>query len=46
MEPKMNFHPTKVKIDGADRLIRGFTYVFVGIFAVMCIIPFWMIIAS
>ncbi|MCE5344257.1 MAG: carbohydrate ABC transporter permease, partial [Eubacteriales bacterium] len=39
-------HPTKVKIDTADRLIRGFTYLFVSIFAVACIIPFWMIIAS
>ena len=42
----MNFHPTKVKLDSSDRIIRSFTYLFVSIFAVMCIIPFWLIIAS
>ncbi len=40
------YRPVKVKIDRADRTIRGFTYVFVSLFAVACIIPFWMIIAS
>jgi ABC-type glycerol-3-phosphate transport system permease component len=36
----------KVKLDWTDRTIRGFTYVIVSIFAVCCIIPFWLIIAS
>lgn len=35
-----------VKLDTSDKLIRGFTYIFVGIFAICCIIPFWLIIAS
>jgi putative aldouronate transport system permease protein len=39
-------HSTKVKIDTADRTIRIFTYIFVSMFALVCIIPFWMIIAS
>ncbi len=37
---------TKVKLDWTDRTIRGFTYVIVSIFAICCIIPFWLIIAS
>lgn len=45
-EHPMVFHPTKVKIDNADRIIRVTTYVLVAVFAVACIIPFWMIIAS
>ncbi len=45
-ENPMVFHPTKVKIDNADRIIRVTTYVLVAVFAVACIIPFWMIIAS
>ncbi len=36
----------RVKLDGSDRLIRGFTYVVVSIFALLCVAPFWMIIAS
>lgn len=35
-----------LKIDWTDRTIRGFTYVLVGLFAVACIIPFWLIISS
>jgi len=35
-----------LKLDWTDRTIRGFTYVFVTLFAVACIIPFWLIIAS
>jgi len=43
-----NIHdrPTKVRIDMSDRIIRGFTYVVVSLFCFMCIVPFWMIIAS
>jgi len=36
----------KVKLDWSDRTIRGFTYVIVSVFAILCIIPFWLIIAS
>ncbi len=36
----------KVKLDRADRTIRGFTYVFVSLFAICCVLPFWLIIAS
>ena len=43
---KLQYHAQKVKLDRADRTIRGFTYVFVTIFALCCIIPFWMIFAS
>lgn len=39
-------HDNKLKLEPADKLIRGFTYVFVSIFAIICIAPFWMIIAS
>jgi len=35
-----------LKLDWSDRTIRGFTYVFVGIFAIVCIIPFWLIVSS
>ncbi len=39
-------HPTKVKLDSSDMFIRGFTYVLVTIFCIICIMPFWMVIAS
>lgn len=39
-------HPTRVKLDISDRIIRGFTYVFVTLFSLFCILPFWMLIAS
>lgn len=38
--------PGKVRLDGTDRFLRGFTYVVFSIFAILCIIPFWLIIAS
>lgn len=44
--PEPVFHPKKIKLDASDRIIRGVTYVIVSIFAICCIIPFWMIIAS
>jgi putative aldouronate transport system permease protein len=44
--PRYEKHGNKVKLDWTDRTIRGFTYVVVAIFAVCCIIPFWLIIAS
>ena len=36
----------RVRLDWTDRTIRGFTYVVVSIFAICCIIPFWLIISS
>ncbi len=36
----------KIRLDWTDRTIRGFTYIIVTVFAVCCIIPFWLIIAS
>jgi len=39
-------HPKKIKLDMSDRIIRGVTYVVVTLFAIACIIPFWMVIAS
>ncbi len=43
---KTNVKFSHLKIDWTDRTIRGFTYVFVAMFAIACIIPFWLIIAS
>ncbi len=43
---KTNGRLSHLKIDWTDRTIRGFTYVFVSLFAIACIIPFWLIIAS
>lgn len=36
----------KVQIGTSDKIIRGFGYVFVTLYAVCCIVPFWIIIAS
>lgn len=36
----------KVKIGTSDKIIRGFGYTFVTLYAVCCIVPFWIIIAS
>jgi len=44
--PAPVFKPKKIKLDMSDRVIRGVTYVVITIFAICCIIPFWMIIAS
>lgn len=46
MDLSSHNHPTKVKIGRSDRVIRGFTYVFVSLFSLFCIMPFWLIIAS
>ena len=39
-------HTKKIKLDMSDRIIRGFTYVVVAIFAICCVLPFWMVVAS
>lgn len=44
--PELHDRPTHVKLDVSDKIIRGFTYVVVSLFSLMCIIPFWMIVAS
>ena len=43
---KKRFRPTKVKLDSSDRFLRGLTYVLFSVFTVVCVIPFWLIIAS
>lgn len=35
-----------LKLDWTDRTIRGVTYAIISMFAVACIIPFWLIFAS
>lgn len=37
---------TKVRLDSSDRIIRGVTYVVVSLFAICCVLPFWLIFAS
>ena len=39
-------HATHIKRDTSQIVINVITYVFVTIFSICCIIPFWMIIAS
>lgn len=36
----------RIKLDASDKIIRGFTYVVVSVFALLCVTPFWMIVAS
>ena len=43
---KKRFRPTKVKLDSSDRFLRGLTCVLFSVFTVVCVIPFWLIIAS
>lgn len=44
--PNVTYKPRKIRLDASDRIIRGVTYVVISIFAICCVIPFWMIIAS
>ena len=37
---------TRVKLDKADVFIRGFTYIFTGLFALACLFPFLLIVMS
>jgi len=37
---------SRMRLDWTDRTIRGVTYALVSVFAVACIIPFWLILAS
>ena len=36
----------KIRLEPADKVIRGFTYVFVSLFALACLIPFVLIVSS
>lgn len=36
----------KVKIGTSDKIIRGFGYAFITLYAVCCIIPFLIIVSS
>ncbi len=46
MKNKQEGRLTHLKLDWTDRTIRGFTYVFVTVFAIACIFPFLLIISS
>lgn len=37
---------SKVKLTASDYVIRGIGYVFIGLFAIMCILPFLIILAT
>ena len=39
-------HAQRVRLDSSDRIIRGFTYVVVTLFALFCVLPFLLIISS
>jgi ABC-type glycerol-3-phosphate transport system permease component len=36
----------RIKLDRSDRLVRGFAYVFISIFALMCLVPFVLMIST
>lgn len=44
--PKPAMHTTHIKKDSSQIVINTITYILVTIFCVLCITPFWMIIAS
>lgn len=46
LNSKQVFHEKKVKLEPADKLIRGFTYVFTSLFGLACLFPFLLIIMS
>ena len=37
---------SKVKLTASDYVIRGIGYVFIGLFAIMCILPFLIILGT
>ena len=45
-ETGRTMHTTHIKKDRSQIVINIVTYIFVTIFCLMCILPFWMIIAS
>ncbi len=36
----------RIKLDKSDRIVRGFAYIFISLFAVMCLIPFILMIST
>ncbi|MDF2486444.1 MAG: araQ 9 [Herbinix sp.] len=36
----------RIKLDKSDRLVRGFAYIFISIFALMCLVPFVLMIST
>jgi len=36
----------KIKLDRSDKIVRGFAYLFITLFAVMCLIPFVLMIST
>lgn len=36
----------KIKLDRSDRIVRGFAYIFISLFALMCLIPFVLMIST
>ena len=45
-KPPRTMHTTHIKKDSSQIVINIITYVLVTIFCIMCILPFWMIVAS
>ena len=46
MSKKEKITGTAVKLDPADKVIRGFTYVFCSLFSLCCVFPFLLIVMS
>ncbi len=36
----------KIKLDRSDRIVRGFAYLFISLFALMCLVPFILMIST
>jgi putative aldouronate transport system permease protein len=36
----------KIKLDKSDIIVRGFAYIFIGIFSIICLIPFILMIST
>jgi ABC-type glycerol-3-phosphate transport system permease component len=36
----------KIKLDRSDRIVRGFAYIFISLFAFMCLVPFILMIST
>ena len=36
----------KVRLDASDKIVRGFAYVFISLFAALCLFPFLLIVAT
>ncbi len=36
----------KIRLDRSDRIVRGFAYIFISLFALMCLVPFILMIST